>query len=170
MFQLDDQFLQTVGLGQLPDDQKQAFLQHTYETLEERVGMRLASSLSEAQLEEFEGFASQNEEKTYTWLNQNVPDYQSQDDYKQLASSAPEGVTPLMVAAEYASVRWLEINSPNYRQVVAEELTKLRDEIIASKDQIGQAGTSSGDGEQDNLPAPTPQEEQQNTPPPPPQV
>lgn len=137
MFQLDDQFLQDVGLGNLPDEQKQAFLQHTYETLEERVGTRLADSLSDEQLEEFEAFASQNEEKTYGWLNANVPNYQNEEEYKQLASSAPQDITPLMVAAEFASVRWLEINSPNYRQVVAEELTKLRNEIIASRDKIG---------------------------------
>lgn len=136
MFQLDDQFLQDVGLGNLPEEQKQAFLQHTYETLEERVGTRLADSLSEAQLQEFEAFASHNEEKTYAWLNANIPDYQNQEEYKQLASTAPQDVTPLMIAAEFASVKWLEINSPNYRQVVAEELSKLRNEIIASRNQI----------------------------------
>ncbi len=137
MFQLDDQFLKDVGLGDLPEEQKQAFLQHTYETLEERVGTRLADSLSEAQLQEFEGFASQNEEKTYAWLRANIPDYQNQEEYKQLSSSAPQDVTPLMIAAEFASVKWLEINSPNYREVVAEELSKLRNEIVASRDQIG---------------------------------
>lgn len=136
MFQLDDKFLQSVGLGDLPEDQKQAFLQHTYETLEERVGTRLANGLSEAQLEEFEGFATHNEEKINGWLNQNVPNYQEEEDYKQLAASAPDNVPPLVVAAEFASVRWLGINSPNYRDVVAEELTKLRDEIIAGKDNI----------------------------------
>lgn len=136
MFQLDDKFLQSVGLGDLPDDQKQAFLQHTYETLEERVGTRLASSLSEAQLEEFEGFATHNEEKINAWLNENVPNYQDEEDYKQLAASAPDNVPPLVVAAEFASVRWLGINSPNYREVVADELNKLRDEIVASKDNI----------------------------------
>lgn len=136
MFQLDDKFLQSVGLGDLPDDQKQAFLQHTYETLEERVGTRLASSLSEAQLEEFEGFATHNEEKINTWLSENVPNYQEEEDYKQLAASAPNNVPPLVVAAEFASVRWLGINSPNYREVVADELNKLREEIVASKDNI----------------------------------
>ncbi|MEK7620975.1 MAG: DUF5663 domain-containing protein [Patescibacteria group bacterium] len=136
MFQLDDKFLQSVGLGDLPDDQKQAFLQHTYETLEERVGTRLASSLSEAQLEEFEGFATHNEEKINAWLNENVPNYQEEEDYKQLAASAPDNVPPLVVAAEFASVRWLGINSPNYREVVSDELNKLRDEIVSSKDNI----------------------------------
>jgi len=137
MFQLDDQFLQSVGLGDLPADQKEAFLQHTYETLEERVGTRLADSLSDEQLQEFESFAAQDEEKTYAWLNANAADYLQHEEYKQLASSAPEGTPPLIVAAEYASIRWLEVNSPNYRDVVAEELNKLKQEIIASRDHIG---------------------------------
>ncbi len=139
MFQLDDKFLQSVGLGDLPADQKQAFLQHTYETLEERVGTRLAESLSEAQLEEFEGFATHNEEKINAWLAEHVPNYAEEEDYKRLAASAPENIPPLVVAAEFASVRWLGINSPNYRDVVAEELNKLRDEIVASKDNIAAA-------------------------------
>lgn len=142
MFQLDDKFLQSVGLGDLPEDQKQAFLQHTYETLEERVGTRLAASLSEAQLEEFEGFATHNEEKINAWLSEHVPNYQDEEDYKQLAASAPDNVPPLVVAAEFASVRWLGINSPNYREVVADELNKLRDEIVASKDNIASAASS----------------------------
>ncbi len=145
MFQLDDKFLQSVGLGDLPEDQKQAFLQHTYETLEERVGTRLAASLSEAQLTEFEGFATHNEEKINGWLAQHVPNYQNEEDYKQLAASAPEETSPLIVAAEFASVRWLGINSPNYREVVADELNKLRDEIVAGKDNIAAAAQNGGD-------------------------
>lgn len=139
MFQLDDNFLQSVGLGDLPEDQKQAFLQHTYETLESRVGERLAESLSEAQLEEFEGFATHDEAKINNWLSQHIPNYQQEEDYKQLAASAPDKVPPLVVAAEFASVRWLGMNSPNYREVVAQELNKLRDEIVAGKDNIAAA-------------------------------
>ena len=142
MFQLDDQFLQSVGLGDLPDDQKEAFLQHTYETLEERVGTRLADSLSDEQLQEFESFANQDEEKTYGWLSAHAADYTTHEEYKQLAASAPEGTPPLVIAAEYASIKWLELNSPNYRDVVAEELNKLRDEIIASRDHIGTQSSS----------------------------
>lgn len=150
MFQLDDQFLQSVGLGDLPEDQKEAFLQHTYETLEERVGTRLADSLSDDQLQEFEAFASQDEEKTYGWLSAHAPDYTTHEEYKQLAESAPEGTAPLVIAAEYASIKWLETNSPNYRDVVAEELNKLRDEIIASRDHIGSGAAQQNDGAQND--------------------
>jgi len=137
MFQLDDNFLQSVGLGGLPAEQKEAFLQHTYETLEERVGEKLAASLSDDQLAEFESFATQDEEKVNQWLGANVPDYKNDPEYKQMETNAPKDVSPLMLAAEFASVKWLGINSPNYREVVAEELENLRKEIIASRDQIG---------------------------------
>lgn len=137
MFQLDDKFLQSVGLGNLPEDQKKAFLQHTYETLEERVGEKLAASLSDDQLAEFESFATQDEDKVNAWLQANAPDYKNEAEYKQMASSAPQETTDLMLAAEYASVKWLGVNSPDYREVVAQELEKLKQEIIASRDQIG---------------------------------
>ena len=42
MFQLDDKFLQDVGLGSLPDDQKKMFLDHFREQLELRVGTKLS--------------------------------------------------------------------------------------------------------------------------------
>ena len=42
MFQLDDKFLEEVGLGSLPADQKQAFLAHLREQLELRVGTQLS--------------------------------------------------------------------------------------------------------------------------------
>ena len=53
MFQLDDKFLEDVGLGGLPDDQKKLFLDHFREQLELRVGTQLSEGLSEAQLSEF---------------------------------------------------------------------------------------------------------------------
>jgi len=46
MFQLDDQFLNDIGLGNLPDDQKKPFLQHIYDELELRVGTRLSDGMN----------------------------------------------------------------------------------------------------------------------------
>jgi hypothetical protein len=69
MFSLDDDFLQSLGLGDLPDDQKQAFLQHLYEELELRVGTRLSEGMSDAQLGEFEKLIDSNDEQgALKWL------------------------------------------------------------------------------------------------------
>ena len=76
MFQLDNNLLVELGLGELPPAEKNKMLAHIYETLELRVGMNLASKMSDAQLDEFEGFIDKNDEKgALNWLETNFPDY-----------------------------------------------------------------------------------------------
>lgn len=136
MFQLDNKFLQDVGLGDLPDDQKQAFLDHFREQLELRVGTRLSEGLSDAQLEEFESFIDRKDEKVTAWLTANVPDYQDDQIYQQLKAGAPESVPANVILAEYASLKWLGINRPDYRDVVSSTMEELKQEIITNRDAI----------------------------------
>ena len=76
MFKLDDDFLATIGLATLPADQKPDMLRHIYETLELRVGMKLAEQMSDAQLDEFEGFIDRKDDAgALKWLETNFPNY-----------------------------------------------------------------------------------------------
>ena len=136
MFQLDDNFLQDVGLSGLPEDQKQAFLQHIYEELEPRVGTKLSEGLNEQQMSEFESFVDQNEDKVRNWFNENMPDYASRQDFVQLSEAAPDNTPELAILCEYGSLKWLELNRPDYRQVVAEELETLKNEIRSNSSAI----------------------------------
>ena len=136
MFQLDDKFLQELGLDQLPDDQKQAFKEHIYSELELRVGTRLSDGLTDAQLSEFESFVDRKDEKVYAWLSANVPDYQNDPSYRQLRANVPADADQVAVLAEYASLKWLSMNRPDYRQVVAAVLEELKQEIVGNRDAI----------------------------------
>lgn len=136
MFQLDDKFLQDVGLGGLPEDQKKMFLDHFREQLELRVGTRLSEGLSDAQLEEFESFIDRNDEKVNTWLGANVPGYEQDQIYQQLKAGAPESIPQNVILAEYASLKWLELNRPDYKDVVAQTMAELKNEIVANRDAI----------------------------------
>ena len=98
MFKLDNNFLIELGLGALPADEKNKMLAHIYETLEMRVGMKLAEQMTDAQLDEFEAYINRNDEA--------------------------------------GALTWLESNFPNYKQVVAEELERLKNEIKAVAPQI----------------------------------
>ncbi|HSX18361.1 MAG TPA: DUF5663 domain-containing protein [Candidatus Saccharimonadales bacterium] len=104
MFQLDDNLLRELGLGDLPASEKNKMLAHIYETLELRVGMRLAEQMTDAQLDEFEAFIDRNDEA--------------------------------------GALKWLETNFPDYKQVVADELEKLKGEIKAQASQIMEATVS----------------------------
>jgi hypothetical protein len=136
MFQLDDQFLKDLGLDQLPEDQKQAFLDHIYSELELRVGVRLSDGLTDDQLKEFESFVDRDDEKVRQWVSVNAPDYMNDQNYVQLKQNAPENTDDNAVLAEYASLRWLSVNRPNYRDVVAQVLEELKQEIAGNRDTI----------------------------------
>lgn len=98
MFKLDDNLLHELGLGSLPPADKNRMLGHIYETLEMRVGMKLAEQMSNEQLDEFESFIDRNDEA--------------------------------------GALKWLETNFPNYKQVVADQLDNLKNEIKATAPQI----------------------------------
>jgi hypothetical protein len=104
MFQLDDNLLRELGLGDLPAEEKNKMLAHIYETLELRVGMKLAEQMTDNQLDEFEGFIDRNDEA--------------------------------------GALKWLETNFPDYKQVVADELEKLKSEIKEQAPAIMQATVS----------------------------
>jgi len=107
MFKLDDDLLQELGLGTLPPADKNRMLNFIYEKLEERVGMNLASQMTDQQLDEFERL---------------MP---------------VEGDTPEIIQQkERAALQWLEANFPNYKQVVADELEKLKAEVKQVAPQI----------------------------------
>src|SRR5437764_10019995 len=115
MFQLDDNLLIELGLGELPAAEKNKMLAHIYETLELRVGMKLAEQMTDAQLDEFEGFIDRNDEA--------------------------------------GAIKWLETNFPDYKQVVAEELDKLKTEIKDQAPAIMQATVQdTGSQPQDQTP------------------
>lgn len=107
MFKLDDNLLIELGLGTLPPQDKNQMLTHIYQTLEMRVGMQLASQMTDQQLDEFEKLMP---------LDQDTKEVKEQK--------------------EQAALKWLETNFPNYKQVVADELAKLKEEIKASAPQI----------------------------------
>lgn len=135
MFQLDDNFLDELGLGQLPAEQKRAFLEHVYGQLELRVGTRLSDGLSSEQLAEFESFIDRDTEKVRAWVSAHTPDYQTDTVYTQMRDSA-QGVDESTVLAEYASLKWLNLNRPDYRDVVKQVLEELKQEISSNRDAI----------------------------------
>ncbi len=76
MFKLDENLLKELGLGELPAEEKNKMLAHIYETLEMRVGMKLAEQMSDSQLDEFEAFVNKDDQEgALKWLETNFPDY-----------------------------------------------------------------------------------------------
>ncbi|HRN90254.1 MAG TPA: DUF5663 domain-containing protein [Candidatus Saccharibacteria bacterium] len=136
MFQLDDKFLADIGLNDLPEDQKKPFLQHIYDELELRVGTRLSDGMSDAQLEEFEAIIDRKEDVITPWLAQHAPDYGNDQSFQKIQQASGLDVNDPALKAEYAATKWLEVNRPDYRDVVASVLEEIKREVIANRDKL----------------------------------
>ena len=136
MFQLDDKFLADIGLDSLPADQKQAFLQHIYEELELRVGTKLSDGLSDAQLEEFEKIIDRDQATIDGWLAAHVQDYTNDPIFQRMQQALKLDPADPTLKAEYVATKWLEVNRPDYRDVVKQVLDELKGEIMSNRDAI----------------------------------
>lgn len=136
MFKLDDQFLKDIGLDGLPEEQKKPFLQHIYSELELRVGTKLSDGLSDAQLEEFEEIIDRKQEKIDSWLAEHAPAYSQDAAFTKLQQATQLPANDPRLIAEFTATKWLEVNRPDYRDVVAAVLNELKQEIISNRDAI----------------------------------
>ena len=123
MIKIDNSLLQDVGLAGLPDAEKNSFLKHIYETLEMRVGIRLADQMSNEQLDEFERyFEAKDDAGAFKWLETNFPNYKDivQEEFDKLkaevAQSAPQILSASQQAAAVAPPAQPSAIPPQYQQ------------------------------------------------------
>ncbi len=70
---IDDVFMEEVGLNEMPDGERQAFMDHAEEELEVRVGHAVSQELSAEQLRDFEEIEEGGQ--AAAWLKINVPNF-----------------------------------------------------------------------------------------------
>jgi hypothetical protein len=102
MIQINNTLLEELGLGSLPEEDKKGLLQHIYETLELRVGMRLADQMTKDQLDEFERYFEAKDDKgAFTWLETNFPNYKDivQQEFDKLKGEVGQAAPQILSAS-----------------------------------------------------------------------
>lgn len=135
MFKFNDRFLDSVGLTDLPDTQKEAFLQYAQDQLEIRIGEKMSESLSDEQLDEFERVID-NEPRTIRSLLQSFGDYRSDEVYQTLKRNTGAQDYDMGLISDYVTAKWLNQNCPQYQQIIKDSLVELQNEIREQKDGI----------------------------------
>src|SRR5580704_15295376 len=101
MIQINDALLQEIGLGGLPQEERRGLLNHIYETLELRVGMRLADQMTNEQLDEFEKYFEAKDDKgAFNWLETNFPNYKEivQQEFDKLKAEVTQSAPQIISA------------------------------------------------------------------------
>ncbi len=135
MFQFDDNFLESVGLSNLPEEEKDNFLQYAQDQLEVRIGEKMSEGLTEEQLDEFEKIIDNDQETVQKWLDQ-IGDYKNDETYKKLLEGAEEDEGSPQFLNDYVTAKWLDKNCPQYQDIIKDAMKSLQDEISSQKDKI----------------------------------
>jgi len=132
MYRFDDRFLQSVGLSEMSDDQKETFLDYAQEQFEIKVGEAISSVMNEAQLEEFDKITDADPAIVQGWLAR-YANYEEDVEYRNiLKRSADEEEAKL----SFVTKKWLDVNCPSYDKMIEETMVSLQKEIYNQRESI----------------------------------
>lgn len=135
MIKIDEKFLDEVGLSSMPQERKADFIAQTQEELENRVGEKMSEGMTVDQLREFDGIMN-NDRNTMIRVLSQIGDYRQDALYQKLLER--HGVTEgnLEILGEYLSVKWIQINRPDYAAITKNVAEELKAEIIEARPMI----------------------------------
>lgn len=115
MLKIDNSLLEEIGLGDLPEAEKNSFLKHIYETLEMRVGIRLADQMTNEQLDEFERyFEAKDDAGAFKWLETNFPNYKDivQQEFNKLKGEVAQTAPQILAASQAQTAQTPQVPPP----------------------------------------------------------
>lgn len=134
MFELDDNFFQEVGMNNLPASELEAFKNHVEEELQIRVGERISDGLPLEKLEEFEKIIDGDTAVIDRFISQNAPDYHRDEVFLSLVQA--NGLETPEVLGEYAGMKWLQLNRPDFTQIISTVVADMKSEIRSNASKI----------------------------------
>jgi len=136
MIKFDEKFLEEVGLGSMPEGQKQEFLQHIQDQLELRVGEKMSENMSVDQMEEFDGIMKNDRQVMSKVLRDFGGDYRQDPLYLKVMERHKATEATLELIGEYLSIKWIQTYRPNYSEVADNVAKELKEEIIQGRERI----------------------------------
>ena len=121
-------------------------MDHIYEQLELRVGERLSEGMTNEQISEFTRIVDRVPGAADEFLQAHVPNYAEEAMFQRLVQATGSDPDDPRLKNEYAATKWLEVNRPDYRQVVFTVMEELKQEILNNRQAIVESmGLSSDD-------------------------
>ena len=133
MFQINESFLEGLGLESMNEDDKKNFLEYVQDQMELRIGERISSDMDNEKQDEFAKLADGDEAITNE-VKMRYPHFEDDEVYTSILDSSDGNKE--IATNQYATLKWLEENCPNYQEVVRKTIDEIRKEIKDNKDQI----------------------------------
>jgi len=120
----------------LSKEARQWVAREIYACLEVKVGERLTCSMPRNKLDEFDCFVNEDKAGMKQWLAEHFPDYKQDQRYRDEVEANPEAPAAKILSG-YGAIKWLELNAPQYPQVVKQTTADL---MVALRKMVSDQG------------------------------
>jgi hypothetical protein len=131
---LDEQYLQDLGVNDLPEDAKKEIVAGLEQTVQDAISVRVVEKLPDALIDEFNSLTDGSIEEVKAWLTKVSPYYATAPEF--LENKEKSGTDEEDFTRQYALIKWLAMNVPDYNQIVLEVLANTKGELLALKEQL----------------------------------
>ena len=133
--EFDENFFNEVGMGHLSEVEKQAFIEHTRAEMEMRVGEQMIKGLTTDQVQEFEGIMKNDQQVIRKVVAELGQDFRNDEVYQKVLQKHGVSEGTWEIIGEYLSIKWIQKNRPDYKDIVSSVFEGLKQEIIAGNQQ-----------------------------------
>ena len=97
--------------------------------VEQRIGERVFGTMPDGKEEEFQKIFYDDIDHINWWLGENDPNYRDTDLFIETDEVINEDGNPDNIRPEkvYATIRWIDINAPNYTEIAQEVINEYKD-------------------------------------------
>ena len=135
MFELDEKFFEEIGVNRMPENEREEFKKHIQEEVEVRVGERISDGIPVEKLDEFEMIVDGDSDFVQSWILSHAADYKNDPIYQAFLVQNG-GQESAEITNEFAAMKWLQLNRPDFTQIVAVAMDEMKGELRANIDKI----------------------------------
>ncbi len=142
MIELNDALRVSLGLGALSHEDGEHFLSSMRSRVDELSGLVIAHKLSDYAHTELGYFIDQNMFEVHSWLDENYSLNDTENLKTVLAAYAhdcacfPDPVDINAFICEYGTLLWLQLNCPDYQQIIEAVFEDLCEEVRSDPQRI----------------------------------
>lgn len=131
MFDLTEEYLKEIGVANMPEAVREELIPKISQSIQDKVSMKMSDQLSDALVDEFDNLTTGTADEVREWLAKVAPYHATTPEYE--AGMKESGVAEDDYVKAYGVAKWLEMNVPNYGQLVADAMEETKQGLIAAQ-------------------------------------
>ncbi len=131
MFDLSEDYLKEIGVANMPQAMQDDLIPKISKSIQSKISIKLSEQLSDLLVNEFDYLTAGTADEVRQWLVKVVPYYAESPEY--ISNMQASGVSEDDFVKAYGVTKWLEMNVPNYGQLMVDAMEETKQGLIAAQ-------------------------------------